>query len=263
MIVRVSRAAAVLASVSLALGCCTLVVQAAPQPSGKKSLEDLGENLLDDNMLEQLIKSASKAKPSGAAPADSQPGLLPDTDELRRRLAPQRPLQPGGEDLGQTGESPLARISSQMAEAGDLIAERETSGRTRDVQEEIISELDKLIDELNKQCQQCSSGKCDKPGNQQTQKSTPKPGASKPSATRGSQSAPQESQVLSGGGGEAQPGSVADRDVIKQLWGQLPERLRQQLLQSTADEFLPKYREELELYFRRLAEEQPGSGQTP
>jgi hypothetical protein len=32
--------------------------------------------------------------------------------------------------------------------------------------------------------------------------------------------------------------------------------LRQQLLQSTADEFLPKYRTELEQYFRRLAEEQ-------
>jgi hypothetical protein len=152
------------------------------------------------------------------------------------------------------------RISSQMSQAGDLIADQNTSGQTRAVQEEIVSELDKLIDQLNKQCQQCSGGQCNKPGGQKAQSSTPKPGGGKATASGGSRAGPQQSRVSSGGGGEAQPGEVADRDVVKELWGQLPERLRQQLLQSSADEFLPKYREELEMYFRRLAEEQSSGG---
>ena len=52
-------------------------------------------------------------------------------------------------------------------------------------------------------------------------------------------------------------GQLANRsELVKDLWGQLPQRMREQLLQSSDDEFLPKYRQELEEYFRALAEEQ-------
>jgi hypothetical protein len=50
---------------------------------------------------------------------------------------------------------------------------------------------------------------------------------------------------------------LADRtELIKQLWGHLPEREREQMLQSFSGEFLPKYELELEKYYRKLAEEQ-------
>ena len=42
--------------------------------------------------------------------------------------------------------------------------------------------------------------------------------------------------------------------VIKQVWGELPEKERQQMLQSSVEEFLPKYAELIEQYYRRLAE---------
>lgn len=231
-------------------------VDAAPQSSNQQSLEDLGDGLLDDSVLKELIDAAGKAKAGEGAPSDDQSGLLPDIDSLRRMLEPETQSPPAGEDLGQAGESPLSRISDRMLHARELLASQSSSGETRAVQEEIVSELDKLIEQLNKQCQKCGGGQCNKPGEQQTQRSTPKPGRGEPAASAGTQSKPQPSRVTSGGGGEAQPGDLADRDVVKQLWGQLPDRLRQQLLQSTADEFLPKYREELEMYFRRLAEEQ-------
>jgi len=35
----------------------------------------------------------------------------------------------------------------------------------------------------------------------------------------------------------------------------LPERLREQMLQNAAEEFLPEYRELIAEYFRRLAED--------
>ena len=44
--------------------------------------------------------------------------------------------------------------------------------------------------------------------------------------------------------------------MVKDLWGQLPPHAREQLLQSSSDEFLPQYELEIEKYYRRLAEEQ-------
>ena len=44
--------------------------------------------------------------------------------------------------------------------------------------------------------------------------------------------------------------------MVKDLWGHLPERSREQMLQSFSDEFLPKYELEIEQYYRRLSEEQ-------
>ena len=45
------------------------------------------------------------------------------------------------------------------------------------------------------------------------------------------------------------------RAMMKQLWGELPEHARQQMLQSPIEEFPPKYQSLIEAYFRRLAEE--------
>lgn len=217
------------------------VSHSAPQ-AANQSLEDLGDDLLNDGTLQELLKQNQGSD----SPDESLPGAP-------HRQAP----PPRGEDLGQPSQqtSPLVNISEQMQQASNLIAAQNTSGETRQVQNAIVSELDKLIDELNKQCKKCNGGKKSKPGEQQTQNSTPKPGSGKPAASQGTTASPTESQVSEGGGGEAQPSPATDAEVVKKLWGQLPERLRQQLMQSSADEFLPKYRDDLEAYFRRLSQE--------
>ena len=43
--------------------------------------------------------------------------------------------------------------------------------------------------------------------------------------------------------------------TVKDLWGHLPERSREQMMQSFSEEFLPKYELEIEQYYRRLSEE--------
>jgi hypothetical protein len=43
-------------------------------------------------------------------------------------------------------------------------------------------------------------------------------------------------------------------ELAKGLWGHLPERSRDEMLQSFSDEFLPKYELEIEAYYRRLSE---------
>ena len=45
------------------------------------------------------------------------------------------------------------------------------------------------------------------------------------------------------------------RALVKQAWGHLPERIREQMPNTASEEFLPKYEEVIEDYFQRMAEE--------
>ncbi|HEX4149892.1 MAG TPA: hypothetical protein VHY20_12930, partial [Pirellulales bacterium] len=46
------------------------------------------------------------------------------------------------------------------------------------------------------------------------------------------------------------------QDLMKDIWGELPPRLRQQMMQSSVEHFVPKYEFEIEEYFKTLAERQ-------
>ncbi len=59
-----------------------------------------------------------------------------------------------------------------------------------------------------------------------------------------------------GSGNKArQLGAEERRVLMARLWGQLPERARQQIVQPPVEVFPPKYEVQIEAYFRRLAEE--------
>lgn len=45
------------------------------------------------------------------------------------------------------------------------------------------------------------------------------------------------------------------RAIQSQFWGKLPNKVREAILQSAVEEFLPKYEHEIERYYRRLSEE--------
>jgi hypothetical protein len=120
-------------------------------------------------------------------------------------------------------------------------------------QRQVITQLDKLIAELSKQCQgQCnSSGGSPKPDNNAQKKPGSKPGSA---AGRGQTAARESSNRL--GTGNAEPTTTEDvESAAKKLWGHLPERSREQMMQSFSEEFLPKYEADIEEYYRRLSEE--------
>lgn len=242
-------------ALAIALGISASSLLAAPAKQVPAGLEDLGDQLLGDLLLPTEPKGAAKEGSKTAPP------LLPGVDQLRDKLVPAPSYQqPEGSDLGEQRESPLVRISERMDRAKHLIASQDLSGQTREVQEAIVSDLDKLIEQLNQQCKNCNNpGQSQKPSqSQQTKASQPKPG-SKPqqqSAQACPATAAQESQASAGGAVQSNPGELSDQELVKKLWGQLPQRMREQLLQSSADEFLPKYRAELEEYFRKLSEEE-------
>ncbi len=56
------------------------------------------------------------------------------------------------------------------------------------------------------------------------------------------------------GGPNAKPGVPFDDAVTKQVWGHLPERLRQEVNQYYKEQFMPKYGDLLRQYYADLAE---------
>ncbi len=147
-----------------------------------------------------------------------------------------------------------------MQQAQSLLTQPSAGGKVAaklasPVQHEILSDLDKLIAELSKQCQCCNSQCQGGPGDQ-----PPKPGRnSKPgklAAAGSGRTAARDStdRLDSSSAKPVDKGEV--NEMVKALWGHLPERSREQMLQSFSDEFLPKYELEIEQYYRRLSEEQ-------
>jgi hypothetical protein len=112
------------------------------------------------------------------------------------------------------------------------------------VQQEVVDELDAMISQLQKQCEKCG-GQCNKP-----------PGASnkpaKPSAKRGGKPGETAGVAKTQAGGRIDRTAVSN--LVKDIWGRLPERQREELLQPLSEEFLPEYAAEIEEYFRVLAE---------
>jgi hypothetical protein len=137
----------------------------------------------------------------------------------------------------------LRPAQSHMQEAAATLAREDVSGHASASQQQAITELDGLIASLQKQCEKCG-GQCNKPGSKPAPpkpgaKSGPAPGQS--AATVATQTAvPADRSAISG--------------LVKNLWGQLPERQREELLQPLSEEFLPAYAADIEEYFRVLAE---------
>lgn len=230
-----------------ALVCSTLVaaLACAADPTAPKSLDDqLLEGLETD-----LLPSASKP----TTPATKQPtqprAPQSDNEGLDAKLLDQLGE---GEDIELGPQpNPLTRIGRTMRQVETLIVKRDTSTRTQTMQKQIVSELDALLEQTKKQCQ---GGQCDSPAS-----------ASKPSSAAGnkpSEGEPSNKPAKDSTERLAKPGKTDTEDakdldeLVKQVWGHLPDKVRGQMQNVSVENFLPKYEKLIEDYYKRLAEEQ-------
>jgi hypothetical protein len=208
---------------------------AQPNSSG---VESLGSELLDDLTPNAFDQHA-------VPPRDRE--NAPRFDDL-------------GEDIGQpSGSLSLARVRMSMQHAEALLAAKDAAAnaptfqQAGEAQQQVVAQLDKLIAELSKQCKngQCnSSSQSPKP----SQRSQKKPGKAGSAAGSGKSAARDSTDRLDST--TAKPVDKGDLEAtVKDLWGHLPERSREQMMQSFSEEFLPKYELEIEQYYRRLSEE--------
>ena len=224
-------------ALGVALSVAAQSSAAEPQPAASGGLESLGRELLDDLSPEVLRQ-----------PAES----------VRDPASPTLRFDDLGEDIGQlSGRLSLVGVRQGMQQAESLLSDSHTLPQAADVQQQVVDQLDKLIAELSKQCQ---GGQC-QPSDQPpkpSQRSQTKPGKRGLAAGRGQTAARESTTRL--GQAAAKPADKGDMEsLVKELWGHLPQRSREQMLQSFSDEFLPKYELEIEQYYRRLSDEKLGT----
>ncbi|MFN0019211.1 MAG: hypothetical protein ACKVP0_13190 [Pirellulaceae bacterium] len=197
---------------------------------------------LEDELVDDLLKDLPKAE----APAKSKtvkPAKPATKEEAEKKLL--QDLQ-GGEDIGAPPENPLARIGEKMRVSQEKIAGRNTSAETQTTQKEILADLSKLIEQTKKQCSGGGKGKPD------GGKSSAKAGAGTGDVRPG----PAKEATDRVGKSEREDAEAADvKDMLRRIWGHLPEKMRDQMQAQLSEQFLPKYEKLIEEYYKRLAEE--------
>lgn len=159
-------------------------------------------------------------------------------------------LEQLGEDVGLENsrkDKRLSEVVMHMQEARAVLESLEHLRGATTAQENALKGLDAMIAELAEKKSRCSGGQCDKPP-------PPKTGKKKNNSSKAGKSAATSASATKTQAEDASAALIAVGDLVKDLWGHLPQRQREQILQPLSAEFLPQYATEIEAYFRDLAE---------
>ncbi|MBI1369698.1 MAG: hypothetical protein GC162_13715 [Planctomycetes bacterium] len=199
-----------------------------------------------DPTLDELLNIPVPTKPDAPAKPDAPKSAAPEGD---------KPIMPDvkvpGEDAGAGDAFKLA--VTDMRQAGEQIADAHDTGLdTQRTQERVIARLDQLISELSKQQQ--SSKKKPKDQQQDTGSQQNQQQQQQSQQQANSQEAAKDTTLDHG---QVENGRLNDEPLTEKLseWGNLPPRLRDQLLQGLEDRFSQLYRNMTERYYRRLGEQ--------
>jgi hypothetical protein len=139
-------------------------------------------------------------------------------------------------DLEGLKDESLDHIARRMDDVRRRLDLGRAGPKVREVEDGVIASLDKLIDEMEKQQQAAAAAAAAGSGRGNMHPSMPA----------------QDSRPMQGKG----PGEVAKKPIGNQSgWGDLPPRQRQEALQQIGKDFPAHYRDMIEQYFRKLANE--------
>ena len=179
-----------------------------------------------------------------------------------------QPVSTAGE-----GGDPIVTIGKKMTELATLLTKSSPAAdpQVAQLQQQIVEQLDALLKQLEKQSQQQASSSNSpsggRGGQQDTRTSVGKgtPGESNPQTAGKGNHKKGDSQESSQRVGKAAPKiNLAELlQVVKDVWGHLPEKERERLRQLPADQVVPGHDLAVEKYFRRLADESLREGTEP
>jgi hypothetical protein len=248
--------------------CCALILPAslaaAPKSTGGAGDQKTAAKPLDEQLLEGLSTELLEGlEPAESSNVDRQNAAVEESKETGKQHDTDVPGTtarnglPDGEDIGSGVANPLVGVERRMRQVEQLLKEREFADPTTQAQKQIVTDLEALIEQLK--CQQCQGSSSKSESKQASSKrNTSKSGAasgdpraiSQEGAARESSSRQQSNQTT-----QVERNRVDLDRFEKELWGDLPDRARQQMLNTSVDQFLPEYRDAIEKYFRRLVEE--------
>lgn len=151
-----------------------------------------------------------------------------------------------GEDL-ELGpqKSALARLRDKLRRASDLLAEKQTDRSVVDLQEEIGFDLKDLLRQTAGSLSQTSGKTAQQAANDPTDQNR----SETPNANNA------EKNTSAGKNGPSGASRNPLKSLVRDSWGHLPDRARQELQGVSGEDFLPKYQRMIERYYRRLADE--------
>lgn len=226
---------------------------------------------------ETLEKKSDTPDKPATKPAEEKDSDKTDAEDQDAKPKPRLTDRVLEDLIGKAREqagNPLDAIVERMRTAQQRLLKTETDKETRELQTQIVKDLDVLIEQLKNQKPPPKSNQNQPPPMGDSDQNMPPRGSGQPK--------PQNSEKQ-GSGGEKQPQGASSNQtqgdksrqstnqpsqqrlspeeeaarqrMAKDVWGHLPPALRQQLLNVYSEKFLPKYDELVRKYYEALAEQ--------
>lgn len=240
---------------------------------------------------ERLVKKPKPAPESPAAEPGTAPGKASDSKRGGSK-SPQEKDAPTGESLKDdlldlllgpkkeekkksaepTGIDPLDSAIEGMRSAQKRMLEKDAGEKTREIQRQVLEDLEKLIQQAKQPPPSPPSGSPPPSGNnddpdqspqdssqpktnpQPMPENAPSTGESSKSRTENEEKS-KESSDESREAKEREAQLARRRDFVKDVWGHLPPAVRQKLLNVADERALPRYDELVRRYFESIAEQ--------
>lgn len=239
----------------------------------------LGQEAKDTDKPEPPVRLKKKLKqPKADEPdkkADDKPDAKAEEKQPEKKKLEPTPRKEGKEGKGDDAvpddepdaKEVVARISKNMRSSEDRLAKKDPGDGTKQIQRDILKDLDSLIEQSKRQQQQQQQQQQDNDNDrnqqQQDQKNQQKSSKQKQkdqsAAKKSGQQEGKDKEKQKGQGNNAQGGGTSPdgskiADLYKDIWGHLPETLRQEMDAYSREQFMAKYQELLKQYYATIAE---------
>jgi uncharacterized coiled-coil protein SlyX len=235
-----------LAAASVFLICSALVAAADDPPTPKQQEPPV--------RLKKKLKPGEPEKKPEPSPAKIEPERKPEKPPSKEDKDAKEPSHSLQEEI----EENMRLLTKELREADERIGKKDAGAGTQQVMDDIVKNLDALIEKLKDQqaSQQSSSASSRQRWQQRRNRQRQEEQTANGRQQREAESNQQASQQNPGArGGGAKPGESSRlADIYKDIWGHLPETLRQEMNQYSREQFMAKYGDLLKQYYATIAE---------
>jgi hypothetical protein len=151
----------------------------------------------------------------------------------------------------------MDRLTRNLRQADERLGKDDPGKETQQVMSDIVKDLDELIEATKRQSQQQQQQSSSTSSRKQQQRDRRR----QQNASEQNQQSPSQANQQAQGratlarGGNAKPGETSQlADLYKDIWGHLPETLRQEMNQYSREQFMAKYGDLLKQYYTTIAE---------
>jgi hypothetical protein len=264
----------IIASVSALLFLGTAAFADEPAPEGKEPPIRLKKK------NKQVSETQEKPQPAESPLKPKEEKEKPDPAKLRD---PKEEPEPAADESEVDQQETLNRIAKNMRSAENRLANKELGEDTKQVQRDILDDLDRLIDQDQNSNSNSSSSSNDSSASasnsnknskgKQTAQSRKQRGKNKSGQQMAGNQPGQKPQPKDGQQPGGNPKDIAGKtnleggpekfaDANKDIWGHLPETLRAEMnAYASREEFMAKYRDLLKQYYTTIAKKGQSKGE--